>query len=148
MADIFTKQERSRIMSKITGKETKPEILVRKYLFALGFRFKKNAIDLPGRPDIVLPKFKTVIFVHGCFWHGHKNCPKAALPSTNTKFWKDKIFKTIERDKLKANELEEAGWQVLTIWQCELKNKTKREESLSDLSKNILKIHRTTNQTN
>jgi DNA mismatch endonuclease, patch repair protein len=127
-------------MSRITGKETKPEILVRKYLFAQGFRFRKNVKDLPGRPDIVLPKYRTVIFVHGCFWHGHKDCPKAALPLTNTKFWKEKISKTVERDMTKKNELEQAGWQVLTMWQCKLKNKAKRETSLSELSKTIQKI--------
>ncbi|MFP4461843.1 MAG: very short patch repair endonuclease [Thermotogota bacterium] len=136
MADIFTKQERSRIMSKITGKETKPEILVRKYLFAQGFRFRKNVKDLPGRPDIVLPKYQTAIFVHGCFWHGHKDCSKAALPSTNTKFWKEKISKTVERDKNKTIELEEAGWQVLTVWQCELQTKV-REQNLKNLKNQI-----------
>jgi DNA mismatch endonuclease, patch repair protein len=135
-------------MSRITGKETKPEILVRKYLFAQGFRFRKNVKDLPGRPDIVLPKYKTAIFVHGCFWHGHKDCPKAALPSTNTKFWKDKILKTVERDKAKTNELEQKGWQVITMWQCELKNKVKRETSLSQLSKTILKNQKTTHEKN
>lgn len=137
MADIFTKQKRSRIMSKITGKETKPEILVRKYLFANGFRYRKNAKELPGKPDIVLPKFKTVIFVHGCFWHGHKGCNKSALPSTNTKFWKEKISKTVERDKTKARKLLQAGWNVLTIWQCELQSKV-REKNLNRLKNQII----------
>ena len=123
-------------MSKITGKETKPEILVRKYLFAQGFRFRKNAKELPGKPDIVLPKYKTVIFVHGCFWHGHKSCNKSTLPSTNTKFWKAKISKTVERDKTKTLELEQAGWKVLTIWQCELQPKV-REQNLTRLKKQI-----------
>lgn len=120
-------------MSKITGKETKPEILVRKYLFARGFRYRKNVKELPGKPDIVLPKFKTVIFVHGCFWHGHKDCPKAALPSTNTKFWKEKISKTIERDKTNSLDLENKGWKVLTVWQCELKPKV-RKQNLKQLT--------------
>jgi DNA mismatch endonuclease (patch repair protein) len=137
LADIFTKQKRSRIMSKITGKETKPEILVRKYLFANGFRYRKNAKELPGKPDIVLPKFKTVIFVHGCFWHGHKGCNKSALPSTNTKFWKEKISKTVERDKTKARKLLQAGWNVLTIWQCELQSKV-REKNLNRLKNQII----------
>lgn len=145
---MFSKSKRSEIMSKISGKETKPEILVRKYLFAKGFRFRKNAKELPGRPDIVLPKYKTVIFVHGCFWHGHKDCRKAVLPSTNTKFWKEKISKTVERDKTKTRELKKNGWNVLTVWQCELKNKAKREDSLSDLSKIILRIWETKNETN
>jgi DNA mismatch endonuclease (patch repair protein) len=124
-------------MSKITGKETKPEILVRKYLFANGFRYRKNAKELPGKPDIVLPKFKTVIFVHGCFWHGHKGCNKSALPSTNTKFWKEKISKTVERDKTKARKLLQAGWNVLTIWQCELQSKV-REKNLNRLKNQII----------
>ena len=126
-------------MSKVSGKETKLEILVRKYLFAQGFRFRKNAKDLPGKPDIVLPKYNTVIFVHGCFWHGHKDCYKSALPSSNTKFWKEKISRTVERDMVKTTELEKAGWQVLTVWQCELKNKAKKEVSLANLTKTILK---------
>lgn len=123
-------------MSKITGKETKLEILVRKYLFAQGFRFRKNVKELPGKPDIVLPKYKTVIFVHGCFWHGHKGCHKSALPSTNTKFWKEKISKTVERDKVKATELEKAGWNVLTVWQCELQPKV-REQNLNRIKNQI-----------
>lgn len=134
-------------MSKITGKETKPEILVRKYLFAQGFRFRKNAKELPGKPDIVLPKYKTVIFVHGCFWHGHKDCNKSALPSTNTKFWKEKISKTVKRDKFKTIELEKAGWNVLTVWQCELKNKATIEGTLSNLSRIIQKNRKTKNET-
>lgn len=123
-------------MSRVSGKETKPEILVRKYLFAQGLRFRKNAKELPGKPDIVLPKFKTVIFVHGCFWHGHKNCRKSALPSTNTAFWNEKISKTIERDKVKTTELEKAGWRVLTVWQCELKPKV-RDHNLNSLINQI-----------
>jgi len=97
--DKFSPKKRSEIMSKITGKETKPEILVRKYLFAKGFRYRKNVKTLPGKPDIVLPKYKTVVFINGCFWHGHKNCKKANLPTTNFNFWKEKIDKNIIRDK-------------------------------------------------
>lgn len=123
-------------MSKISGKETKPEILVRKYLFSEGFRFRKNVNELPGSPDIVLPKYKTIIFVHGCFWHGHKGCHKSALPSTNTNFWKEKISKTVERDKIKTIELEKAGWKVLTIWQCELQPKF-RDQNLNRLKNQI-----------
>ena len=99
MPDIFSKSKRSDIMSKISGKETKPEILVRKYLFAHGFRYRKNVKKLPGKPDIVLPKYKTIIFVNGCFWHGHENCKKSALPTTNTEFWKEKISANVIRDK-------------------------------------------------
>lgn len=99
MSDVFTKQKRSQIMSKISGKETKPEILVRKYLFSKGFRYRKNAKELPGKPDIVLPKHKTVIFVHGCFWHGHEGCRKSQLPTSNIEFWTEKIGRNKERDQ-------------------------------------------------
>ena len=136
LTDIFPKQKRSEIMSKISGKETKPEILVRKFLFANGFRFRKNDKRYPGKPDIVLPKYKTVIFVHGCFWHGH-NCPAGKLPETRKEFWKEKINGNIERDKRNKIELEKQGWKVITIWQCELKNKEVRNETLINL-RNIL----------
>jgi DNA mismatch endonuclease (patch repair protein) len=119
--DIYPKQKRSDIMSHISGKETKPEILVRKFLFANGFRFRKNVKDLSGKPDIVLPKYKTVIFIHGCFWHGH-TCKRGALPTTNFEFWKTKIGGNIERDKRDMFELEKQGWHVIVIWQCEIKN--------------------------
>lgn len=98
MTDIYSKNKRSKIMSKISGKETKYEILVRKFLFEKGFRYRKNDKRLPGRPDIVLPKYKTIIFVHGCFWHGHY-CKAAKLPETNKEFWENKINSNIERDK-------------------------------------------------
>ncbi|NLL15241.1 MAG: DNA mismatch endonuclease Vsr [Fibrobacter sp.] len=137
MSDIFSKTKRSDIMSKISGKETKPEVLVRKYLFAEGFRYRKNVKDLPGKPDIVLPKYKTVVFVNGCFWHGHKNCKKSALPTSNTQFWKEKISKNILRDSENVQKLINMGYKVLTIWQCELTAKT-REKSLNKLIKHII----------
>jgi DNA mismatch endonuclease (patch repair protein) len=108
LADIFTKEKRSDIMSKISGKETKPEILVRKYLFANGFRYRKNDKRFPGKPDIVLPKYKTIIFIHGCFWHGH-NCKRGKLPETRKSFWKKKISQNIERDKRNNDILENLG---------------------------------------
>jgi len=123
-------------MSKISDKETKPEILVRKYLFAQGFRYRKNVKDLPGKPDVVLPKHKTVVFVNGCFWHGHKNCKKSALPTSNTQFWEEKISKNIVRDSENTQKLLDMGYKVLTIWQCELTSKT-RENSLNKLIKQI-----------
>jgi len=132
MTDIFSKQKRSEIMSKISGKETKPEILVRKYLFANGFRYRKNVKDLPGKPDIVLPKYKTVIFIHGCFWHGH-NCKAGKLPKTRKEFWKEKINRNIQRDKNNKIELQKQGWKVITIWQCKLKNKMIQEKTLKNL---------------
>jgi DNA mismatch endonuclease (patch repair protein) len=136
MADIFSKEKRSKLMSKVTGKETKPEIMVRKYLFSKGFRFRKNVKTLPGSPDIVLPKYKTVIFVHGCFWHGH-DCRKGRLPETNHGFWVDKITKNTERDNRKISELTNLGWKVLVVWDCELVNKTLAEETLGKLVCNI-----------
>lgn len=136
MPDKFSKAKRSDIMSKISGKETKPEIMVRKYLFAHGFRYRKNVANLPGKPDILLPKYKTVIFVNGCFWHGHKNCKNAELPTTNTEFWRTKISATIERDKRQKLELQKIGYKVLTVWQCELTAK-KREQTLENLISEI-----------
>ena len=136
MTDIYSKQKRSEIMSKISGKETKPEILVRKFLFANGFRFRKNDKRYPGKPDIVLPKYKTIIFVHGCFWHGH-NCPAGKLPETRKNFWEKKITENIERDKRNKKELENLGWNVLTIWQCELKNKNIRNETMEKLTNTL-----------
>lgn len=125
-------------MSKILGKETKPEILVRKFLFSNGFRYRKNLKKLPGTPDIVLLKYKTAIFVNGCFWHGHKNCKKAALPATNISFWKDKINGNIKRDKAKKLLLKKMGYKVITIWQCQL-NSNNRKKTLNRLIKMIEK---------
>lgn len=139
MPDIYDKSKRSEIMSHISGKETKPEILVRKYLFSQGFRYRKNVKYLPGTPDIVLPKYKTVIFVHGCFWHGHPGCKKSKLPATNTEFWKNKISGTVDRDKVKEKKLKELGWKVLTVWECELKNKEKMNTTMTELVESILK---------
>jgi DNA mismatch endonuclease (patch repair protein) len=137
MSDIFSKSKRSEIMSKISGKETKPEIIVRKYLFAKGFRYRKNLKKLPGKPDIVLPKYKTIILIHGCFWHGHEGCKKSVLPTTNTEFWKEKIGKNIERDRFNILELEKQGWKVIVVWQCELKNSTVKNIRLVKLTNEI-----------
>lgn len=137
MSDIYSKSKRSDIMSKISGKETKPEILVRKHLFSEGFRFRKNVKDLPGKPDIVLPKYKTVIFIHGCFWHGH-SCKRGTLPQTNYEFWKEKIGKNIERDNRNINELREEGWNVIVIWQCEILNQILQKERFDKLIMEIL----------
>jgi len=144
MSDIFSNPKRSEIMSKISSKETKPEILVRKYLFSKGFRYRKNVKELPGKPDIVLPKYKTIIFVHGCFWHGHESCKKSALPATNLEFWKDKLEKNKERDKSNILKLKEIGWKVIVIWQCELKNSTVRNNTLEKLIVEIASRNNTT----
>lgn len=136
MPDIFSKSKRSDIMSKISGKETKPEILVRKYLFSQGFRYRKNVKNLPSKPDIVLPKYRAVIFVNGCFWHGHHDCKKATLPATNTEFWLKKISSNIIRDEKTYVELSGIGYKVLVVWQCELSIK-EREITLDKLTKDI-----------
>ena len=136
MTDIYSKNKRSWIMSKISGKETEPEVLVRKFLFRKGFRYRKNDKRYPGTPDIVLPKYKTVIFVHGCFWHGH-NCRAGKLPETRKEFWQNKIDTNIARDKKNRQDLEKLGWKVLVIWQCELKNKKIRAEKLKEIEQKI-----------
>lgn len=132
MADQFSQEKRSEIMSKISGKETKPEILVRKFLFANGFRYRKNVKLLPGSPDIVLPKYKTAIFVHGCFWHGHA-CKAAKLPETRKEFWTEKISSNVLRDNRNMDDLKSLGWKVIIVWQCEIKNKSIREKRLNEL---------------
>jgi DNA mismatch endonuclease, patch repair protein len=122
MPDVFPPTKRSQIMSKIGQRNTKPEIIVRKLLHRMGYRFRLHRQDLPGSPDIVLPKYKTVIFVHGCFWHGHSECPRAKLPETNQEFWENKIEKNRLRDRRNAANLAKLTWQVITVWQCELKD--------------------------
>lgn len=119
--DVHDKETRSYNMSCIKGKNTRPEEIVRKYLFSQGFRYRKNDKRLPGTPDIVLPKYKTVIFVNGCFWHGHKNCKCFVVPKTNTDFWVNKIEANKQRDCRKIDELQELGWKVIIVWECQLK---------------------------
>lgn len=118
-------------MSRIKGKDTKPEEIVRKFLFAQGFRYRKNDKRLPGKPDIVLPKYKTVIFVNGCFWHGHEGCKYFVWPENNKGFWEEKITTNIERDRKKKSELETLGWNVITVWECELKKEIIQQTLLS-----------------
>ena len=129
--DIWSKEKRSDVMSKIRSKDTKPEKILRSKLFREGFRFRLHKKDLPGKPDIVLPKYNTIIFVHGCFWHYHKVCKEGRIPDTNSKFWKEKLFKNIERDKKHQEECEKLGWKVLVIWECEI------EKELSSVMKLI-----------
>lgn len=120
--DIWDKQKRSEVMSHIRSTNTKPELKLRKALFARGFRYRVNDKRLPGKPDIVLPKYKTVIFVNGCFWHRHEGCKYAYTPKTNTQFWVDKINSNVERDKLNQQKLTELGWNILTVWECEIRH--------------------------
>ena len=123
-------------MSCIKGKGTKPEEIVRKYLFSQGFRYRKNDKRLPGTPDIVLPKYKTVIFVNGCFWHGHKGCKYFVWPKNNAEFWKKKIEDNISRDQKSIELLEVQGWSVIIIWECELK-KVSIDETLKNIKEKL-----------
>jgi DNA mismatch endonuclease (patch repair protein) len=136
--DIFSKSKRSEIMSKVSGKDTKPEILVRKYLFSKGFRYRKNVNGLTGKPDIVLPKYKTIIFIHGCFWHGHSNCEASRLPASNIEYWTKKISSNIERDLQNKKILKKSRWNIIVIWECELK-KEKIEKRLASIVKQLYK---------
>ena len=123
-------------MSRIRSTNSKPEEIVRKYLFSKGFRYRKNVNKLPGCPDIVLPKYKTVIFVNGCFWHKH-DCPRFVWPSSNQDYWIPKIQRNIERDRLNAAELQKKGWHIITVWECELKKKNRElrlERLLSEIT--------------
>ena len=120
MVDIISEERRSWNMSRIRSKNTKPEMVVRSMLHRMGFRFRLHDRKLPGNPDIVLPKYKTVIFVHGCFWHRHEGCKYACIPKTRIKFWEDKFKGNIARDKRSKSELQALGWNVIVIWECEL----------------------------
>ena len=122
MSDIYSREKRSEIMSQIGSRSTKPEIRVRKLLHHMGYRFRLNRKDLPGTPDIVLPKYRKVIFVHGCFWHGHEGCRKAELPKTNREFWERKISANREHDRVILLQLAELRWDALVIWQCRIKD--------------------------
>ena len=121
MSDKLTSERRSWNMSRIKGKDTKIEVEVRRYLFSKGYRFRKNDKRYPGKPDIVLPKYHTAIFVHGCFWHRHEGCKDATTPKTHIEFWLDKFDKNVRNDQIKQEKLKELGWKVIVIWECELK---------------------------
>ena len=123
MADNHSKEVRSKNMSHIRSTNSKPEEIVRKYLFSKGFRYRKNVRTLPGCPDIVLPKYHTVIFVNGCFWHKH-DCGRFVWPASNEEYWKKKILRNVERDEVSTKALKELGWNVLVVWECELKKAT------------------------
>lgn len=139
MADKITRETRSRNMSKIKSKDTKPELLVRKFLFSKGLRYRLNVKNLPGKPDLVFPKYKTVVFVNGCFWH-HHNCKYGTTPKSNTAFWIEKFKKNKSRDLSNYHDLKLNGWNVIVVWECELK-KNVREHTLNKLYKEIKNIH-------
>jgi len=128
MPDVLTPKQRSYCMSRIRGKDTKPEFLIRRGLFALGFRYKLHDRALPGCPDIVLPKYRAVIFVHGCLWHGHE-CDLFKWPETNAAFWRSKIMKNHRKDNNNVEALRKTGWRVMTVWECALRGKSRLEPS-------------------
>jgi DNA mismatch endonuclease (patch repair protein) len=136
MADVHNKQTRSYNMSRIRSNNTKPELLVRKFLHANGFRYKLHDKTLPGKPDIVLPKYNTIIFIHGCFWHGHANCKYFKIPQTRTQWWLDKINRNTANDAKAVKALKKEGWKVITVWECRLQP-AKVETTLSSLLKNL-----------
>jgi DNA mismatch endonuclease (patch repair protein) len=137
MTDIYSKETRSYIMSQVKSKNTTPELLVRKFLFSKGIRYRLHKRDLPGKPDVVICKYKTVIFINGCFWHGHEGCRYYKTPKTNTEFWIKKINKNITNDNINVRVLQDMGWKVLTVWGCEIKPKY-LSNTLALLIKNIL----------
>lgn len=136
MADNLSKEVRKRNMSHIRSTNSKPEEAVRRHLFSQGFRYRKNVRELPGCPDIVLPKYRTVIFVNGCFWHKH-DCPRFVWPSSNQDYWEPKILGNVERDKKNILLLKDAGWKVIVVWECELK-KAVKDGRLARLCREIL----------
>ena len=133
MTDVMTPEQRSRCMAAVKGRDTKPELTVRKYLFSRGLRFRVQVRKLPGNPDIVLPKYKTVIFVDGCFWHGHEGCKYYRLPKSNVEFWENKISNNIARDTRSEEALKDLGWRVIRVWECDIKKVAGREEYLRHL---------------
>ena len=132
MPDKLTREQRHRCMASIRGRDTKPEMTVRRYLHSRGFRYRVNVKGLPGSPDIVLRKYRTVIFIHGCFWHGHEGCRYFVLLKSNTEFWTQKIERNHERDLERRAQLKQMGWHTIVIWECQLKPKT-REATLAEL---------------
>ena len=138
MADVKTPEQRSRNMAAIKGKDTKPEIIVRKYLFSRGLRFRIHVRKLIGNPDIVLPKYKTVIFVDGCFWHGHEGCKYFRLPKSNAEYWETKIERNIARDIRNEAELKAQGWRVIRVWECDIRAVATHKDFLKNLYEAII----------
>jgi len=138
MVDVHDQKTRSYNMSKIRGKNTEPEMIIRKYLHSKGLRFRLHVNILPGKPDLVFPKYKIAIQVQGCFWHKHKNCKYFVIPKTNTEWWMNKIHKNVNNDRKNKKKLTKLGWRVIEVWECELKS-NKKDKTLSNLFKNICK---------
>lgn len=140
MADVLTKEQRHKNMQNIKSRDTGIEVSVRKYLFSVGFRYRKNDKRFPGKPDIVLPKYKAIIFIHGCFWHGHEGCKYFVMPKTNTGFWHKKIYGNVERDNINKTKLIAEGWRVFTIWECQIK-KVRFQDTMNELISEIKENH-------
>jgi len=136
MADVHTKEVRSYNMSQIRSKNTKPELVVRKYLFAKGYRYRLHSKALPGKPDIALPKYRTVIFIHGCFWHGHEGCKYFVIPKTRTEWWLNKISRNKQLDAENESKLKKSKWKIITIYECEL-NKDRIDSTLKSIIKKL-----------
>lgn len=128
--DIFSKEKRSEIMAQIKGKNTKPEIFLRSIVHRMGYRYRLHRRDLPGNPDLTFPKHNKVIFMHGCFWHGHKGCSRSKRPSTNQEFWNEKLYKNLKRDKRNILKLKKMGWSPLIVWSCEIQDTDKLTRKL------------------
>ena len=135
MADRFSEEQRSYVMSRIKSKDTKPEMILRKSLHELGFRYRLHSSDLPGKPDMIFPKFRICIFVHGCFWHRHEGCPRCTMPKTNTLFWQEKFHRNKNRDIENVIRLFDLGWRVEIVWECELSTHEKRLHVIDKLSR-------------
>jgi DNA mismatch endonuclease (patch repair protein) len=140
VVDILTKDKRSALMSRIRGRDTKPELAVRSLLHRLGYRFRLHVRNLPGSPDIVLPRHKTVVLVHGCFWHRHQGCRFCYVPKTRPAFWRKKFEGNVERDGVVQQELKKTGWRVIIVWECELRNQHRLTSRLCDIGSSRKKI--------
>lgn len=130
MTDIYSHEKRSKIMARVSATGTSPELLVRQVTHGMGYRFRLHGENFPGRPDLVFPRHNKVIFVHGCFWHGHENCKKAKRPETNRAFWEKKLSRNMERDDKNAIMLKKMGWMVLVVWECETRNREQLTERI------------------
>ena len=146
-ADIFSEEQRSYVMSRVASKNTKPELVVRSYLHRKGFRFRIHSRQLPGNPDMVLPKHRTVILIHGCFWHRHQDCSRTTMPSSRVDFWRDKFEKNVSRDQKNQALLKQEDWRVLVVWECEISTHAKRDGRLPLLVQQIEAVSTCLNQT-
>ncbi len=134
MTDIYDSGKRKKIMSSVRSRGTRLEVAFTEILENLGLEYTSQAVDLPGRPDFVLPATKTAVFVHGCFWHHHRDCSKGTIPKSNSEFWQQKIFDNVRRDRQKAKALEALGWKVVVVWECEIRRRTAREKLLAEIT--------------